>query len=354
MVQLTGHAAGLTVEGWGECAALADHTYDAEDALGALSALEELLVPALVARAAPSGGLVPPPSLLGDLGRTAPGAPLAFAALEMAIADAHLRAEARSLAQTLDVAGRAVPIGAVVGQFDSADALVAEVSRFAEQGFTRVKVKIGPGWDLEPLEAVTGALPGMRLQADANGAYRASDLDHLGGIDRFGLLCLEQPFDRADLDSHRQLARRISTPICLDESIDSPESARQALASGACSVVCVKPARLGGLGAALDLVESCTDSGTPLWVGGMFESGYARGVNTALAALPGFSWPGDLSPAATYLEHDVSSGSEQPFLDAGGVLCILPPPGPGMGAPPDPGLMARFGQIRRHFEPSQG
>jgi O-succinylbenzoate synthase len=260
----------------------------------------------------------------------------------MAVADAHLRAEARSLAEVLGVHDATVPIGAVVGQFPTVESLAAEVARLYEQGFSRIKVKIGPGWDREPLHAIRRATPSLLLQADANGSYDRSDLDHLRGLDRFGLLCIEQPFDRTDLDGHRLLAERIDTPVCLDESIDSLETARDALAIGACSVICVKPARLGGIGQALALIHACSGDGVPLWMGGMFESGFARGLNTTLAALPGFSWPGDLSPAHWYLEEDPAKRPDPTRSGPGDVLCARPPRGLGLGHPsPDPAILER-------------
>jgi o-succinylbenzoate synthase len=347
LVHLFGDIDGISFEGWGECAALADATYDTEDAALSFDVLERSLVPMLLGEVARAGGCLPPPSGLHDVRRAAPGAPLAFAALEMAVADAHLRVEGRPLAAALGVEGRAVPVGAVVGQSSSIDALVSEVGKLDHEGFTRVKMKIGPGWDVEPLDAVAQAAPGLRLQVDANGSYFEHHIDHLGGLDRFGLLCLEQPFDRSDLEGHARLAERISTPVCLDESLDSPESARRALAMGACSVVCIKPSRLGGLGSALDLVESCSVSGIPLWMGGMFESGYARGVNTTLAALPGFAWAGDLSPARRYLEDDLVPGPELIRVESNGELCVLPPRGAGLGTPPDPRTIKKYSSKHR-------
>ncbi len=268
------------------------------------------------------------------------------------MADLHLRAERRTLAQVLGVEGRSVLIGAVVGRIEPLGALVDQVVSLSDQGFSRVKVKIGPGWDLEPLEAIRRSLPDpalLALQADANGAYSAGDLGHLAALDRFDLLCLEQPFDRDDLATHRLLADRMTTPICLDESVDSPESAREALATGACSVICVKPSRLGGLGATLDLVESCTRSGVPLWMGGMFESGYARGVNTTLAALPGFAWPGDLRPASSYLQRDLVAAADPERTGPNRALRARPPSGGGIGGPPDVGTLERYGAKHRTF-----
>jgi O-succinylbenzoate synthase len=224
----------------------------------------------------------------------------------------------------------------------SEEALVDRVASLADQGFSRVKLKVGPGWDFVPLEAVTAAVPGVRLQADANGSYSEEDEDRLAELDRFGLLCLEQPFEPTNLAAHTRLAARMRTPICLDEGIRSRRDIADALAVGACSVVCLKPARLGGLGEALAVVESCRTDGTPLWMGGMFESGYARGINTTLAALSGFSWPGDLSPAATYLAADLVPPPELVRTRPSRALSARLPTGPGMGTAPFAEVVGRL------------
>jgi O-succinylbenzoate synthase len=340
------------IEGWGECAALADATYDGEDVNGSFRALRDDLVPALMQRAGPIGASLPPPSDLGPIREAAPRARLAFAALEMAVADAHLRAEHRSLADLLGVGGKEVELGAVVGQTDSIQALVEEARELAGGGFRRLKLKIGMSWDVAPVKAVTTAVPELRLQVDANGAYGEGDAAHLAELDRFGLLCLEQPFDPPGLEAHARLARRLSTPVCLDESLDSPATVERALALGACSVVCVKPARLGGLGAALRVIETCAASGVPLWMGGMFESGYARGVNTTLAARPGFSWPGDLSPTRLYLGDDVVPGPRLSRPGPDKSLMARVPDGDGMGPPPDPDCLLRLGAVSIRIEAS--
>jgi O-succinylbenzoate synthase len=346
--------AGTAVEGWGECASLADTAFDTEDVGRSWAVLEHALVPALLDVGARSGHRLPRPCELGTVREAAPDAPLAFAALEMAVADAHLRSEDRSLAGLLGVEGRTVELGAVIGVADSVDRLLTAVAGLVDRGFSRVKLKIGPGWDIVPVAAVAQAFPGLRLQVDANGAYGLQDADLLAGLDRFGLLCFEQPLGRDDLAGHAVLATRMTTPICLDEDLDSPERVAGALASGACSVVCVKPSRLGGLGAALTVIDHCVASGVPLWMGGMFESGYARGVNTTLGAVDGMAWPGDLSPPLTYLEADLVPElpvARRGLLDA---LVATPPDGPGMGPPPDPAALARHTTDHRIVEGSAG
>jgi O-succinylbenzoate synthase len=286
LVHLVASASGTLVEGWGECAALADTTYDSEDATRAFALLEHALLPALLDRTPVAGSPLPRPVDLALIRRAAPDAVLGFAALEMAVADAHLRAEGRSLAGILGIQQRHVPIGAVVGRADSVDNLVAEVGLLVAAGYGRVKLKIGPGWDAVPIRAVRDSFPDLALQVDANGAYTREQAVRLAELDDIGLVCIEQPLGAADLEGHAALAARLDTPVCLDESLDSPRAVRAALDLGACSVVCVKPARLGGLGAALEVVDLCVERDVPLWIGGMYESGFARGVNATLSALP--------------------------------------------------------------------
>lgn len=344
LVRLACSGLGGKVDGWGECAALADTTYDPEDAGTAWSDLVDRLVPALLGRCA--DGLLPPPAALGDLRReVAPESPLACAALEMAVADAHLRATDTSLAALLDIPDARVAVGAVVGQFASTDELVSRVGALVAGGTTRVKMKIGPGADIEPLAAIRERFPDLVLQVDANESYTEADLAHLHRLDRFGVLCVEQPFGRHDLAAHARLAAQIDTPVCLDESLTSPGAVVAALDAGACSVVCVKPARLGGIGAALETVVACRSARVPVWMGGMFESGYARRVNATLAALPGFAWPGDLGSPEGYLVEDLVS--DRPW--SGGSVEI--PRVPGCGPSPDPGVVDRLAVRRTHIGP---
>jgi O-succinylbenzoate synthase len=172
-------------------------------------------------------------------------------------------------------------------------------------------------------------------------------------LDGFGLLCIEQPFARDDLDSHRALAARMATPVCLDDSLDSPEAVEEAVSTGACSVVCVKPARLGGVASALDVVDRCLSTGVPWWVGGMFESGIGRRVTTVLGALPGASLPGDLAPPGTYLSTDLV-GSQACRVEPGtGRLLVAVSDVPGSSPGPEERVLAAH-QVRRADVPAAG
>jgi O-succinylbenzoate synthase len=340
MVRLVADGPPGRVVGWGECAALGDTTFDREDAEGAFTTLTQDLVPRLTVGSPAGADPVLGPIDLAD--RVQPvGVPLAFAALEMAVADVHLRASGVSFAELLGVTEASATVGAVAGMSDSVETLLTEVDALVGAGFARVKLKIGPGWDVVPVTAVRRRFPDLILQVDANGSYSRDDIGHLVELDGLDLACIEQPFPRDDLDDHVALAQAMCTAVCLDESLDSPMSVRSAIAMGACEVVCVKPARLGGLGAALEVYRDCRDAAVPLWLGGMFESGYARSVNTALAALPGFSLPGDLSPAVGYLTEDLVSAPHVDRHGTGGRLRVGVHAAPGMGPTPDEGVLAR-------------
>ena len=335
---------GAVVHGWGECAALGDTSYDAEDVDGAWVTLSDVLLPGLAASARSLGGVLPSPGALRALSGLAPGRPLAFAAVEAAVGDAHLRDAGRAFADLLGVAGAEVAPGAVVGTAASTDELVAEVAGRAGEGYARVKVKIEPGTELATVAALAGWAATAhgnvpRLQVDANGAYGPDDLDRLAALDAYGLACIEQPFARDDLASHRALAARASTPVCLDESLDGPDAVRRAVSTGACSVVCVKPGRLGGIANALDVLAWCSARRVPWWIGGMFESGLGRRVTTALSALPGPSLPGDLAPPEAYLAADLV-GAESRRVDPGtGHLLVAVSDAPGLSPVPIPSAL---------------
>jgi O-succinylbenzoate synthase len=329
---------GSSVEGWGECAALADTTYDAEDADSAFASLRDALLPALVVAAGRSGTLSSVDSLPAHVRRD--GRPLAWSALEMAVGDAYLRAGGRSLAEVLGVTGAHVVPGAVLGLPTSTAALLADLGRLEDDGYARAKVKVAPGSERLLTDALGGRATGaMPVQVDANGAYGPATVDGLDVLDRLGLLCIEQPLDRDDLAGHRVLTARLATPICLDESVGSPHEVVAAVSTGACSVVCIKPARLGGISGCLDVVDWCRSAGVPWWFGGMFESGYGRHVLTALAALPGPTLPGDLAPPSAYLAADLVEPVPVTRDPTSGARLVAVHQGPGVAPAPSPGAI---------------
>jgi len=319
--------------GWGECAAPAAPTYTAEYVEGAALVLRSLLVPRLLAAAGAAVGADDvAPALAGVRGH-----PMAKAALEMALLDAELRAAGVALADRLGATRTTVDAGVAVGMSGSIGALLDEVAAALDEGYRRVKLKIAPGWDVEPVRAVRERFgDGVVLQADANGAYRLADAERLAGLDPFGLALIEQPLAPDDLVGSAELARVLRTPVCLDESITSAEVAAGALAMGAASVVNVKPGRVGGYLEARRVHDTCVAAGVAVWCGGMFETGLARSANLALAALPGFILPGDLCPPSRYLDGDLVAPIEARL----GQLTV--PRQPGVGADVLPDALAEY------------
>ena len=299
--------------GWGECVALSAPTYSAETAETAWVALRDHLVPAVLAQ-------VEPP--------TAPH-PMAWTALETALVDLELRRTGRSLVDALGATPRPVDASAVVGLHDDVAATIEVVGRRVAEGYRSVKLKIEPGRDLDRLQAVRAAFPDLGLAADANGSYSAADQDRLVELAGVGLDYLEQPLPRDDLDGLAALAARSGVPIALDESVGSPGDLDRAIAAGAGSIVNVKPGRVGGLAATLDVLALAEGAGWGAFVGGMLETGVGRATALAVASHEACTLPTDLGPSARYFADDVTAPI--PLLD-GGRLEV--PGGPGIGAVP--------------------
>jgi O-succinylbenzoate synthase len=315
-------------DGWGECAALAEPLYSPEWTDGAHAVVRQHLLPRLLAIPDVTAAFVGP--------ALAPvrGHPMAKAAVEMAVLDAELQQSGRSLAEHLGAVRDRVPAGVAVGVTDTVEGLLDEVAQRVAEGYRRVKLKIGPGWDVEPVRAVRERFgDGLALQVDANGAYTVADARHLARLDPFGLLLIEQPLPDDELPGHARLARLLRTPICLDESITSARVAADAISRGACSIVNIKPGRVGGLLEARRVHDVCAAHGVPVWCGGMLETGLGRAANLALAALPAVTLPGDLSASDRYWQQDLTP----PFVLADGHLPV--PSGPGLGVAPDPGVL---------------
>jgi O-succinylbenzoate synthase len=318
-------------EGWGECVAMAEPLYSSEYVDGAAEVIRRFLVPAVATLVAVDAYAVEP--LFARL----KGHPMAKAAVQTALLDAQLREAGTPLAAYLGGVRDRVPAGVSVGIMDSIPRLLDSVSDYLAQGYLRIKLKIEPGWDVAPVRAVRERFgDDVLLQVDANTAYTLADTRHLARLDAFDLLLIEQPLPEDDLRGHATLARRIRTPICLDESVTSARAAADAIALGATSVVNIKPGRVGGYLEARRVHDVCVANGVPVWVGGMLETGLGRAANVALAALPGCTLPGDTSASDRYYARDITA----PFVLDAGHLEV--PTGPGIGVTPDPDALAAF------------
>ncbi len=321
------------LEGMAECVAGEAPIYTAETIETARWVIERHLAPAVIG--AEFDG---PRELWSLLERTARGHLMAKAALEMAAWDADARARGMPLARALGGRSGSVAAGVSIGIQADLPSLVRRVAGFVEQGYRRVKLKIAPGRDVSALEAVRSEFPNVPLTVDANSAYGPDDLDHLAGLDRYDLQLIEQPFREDALLLHARLQERMRTPVCLDESITSPERCSEALELGACRAVNIKPGRLGGHTPSLRVHDLCRDAGVPVWCGGMLESGIGRAHNVALATLPNMLLPGDTSASDRYWDRDVV---DPPFrLAADGTVAV--PDGVGIGVALDESFLAEI------------
>jgi o-succinylbenzoate synthase len=310
-------------EGWGECVAMSEPLYSSEYLEAAADVLRRFMVPALAAAGPLDAHAV------AEVLKPFRGHRMAKAALEMAVLDAELRADGRSFARELGAVHDRVPCGVSVGIMNTIPELLDAVGGYLDEGYVRIKLKIEPGWDVEPVRAVRERFgDDVLLQVDANTAYTLADARHLARLDPFDLLLIEQPLDEEDVLGHADLSRLIKTPVCLDESIVSAHSAAAAIRLGACAIVNIKPGRVGGYLEARRIHDVCTAHGIPVWCGGMLETGLGRAANVALAALPGFTLPGDTSGSARYYRTDITD----PFVLDEGHLAV--PAGPGLGVVP--------------------
>ncbi len=322
-------AGGLSA--WGECVAGTGPWYSAETIETAWHVLRDFLAPRLLAEPFEHAGQV---FLRFDAIR---GHPMAKAALEMPVWVLHAQARGQSLSQALEGTQPRIESGISLGIEPSLDDLLRVVDESIAARYRRVKLKIKPGWDVKVVRAVRERHPKLRLTVDANGAYvpisfyDVQEFDRIHQLDEFGLLYIEQPYPPDCLLPHAQLQKRMKTPICLDESISSGSVADDALTLGACRVINIKPGRVGGFAHSVGINAAAEGRGVPVWCGGMLETGIGRACNVALASLPNFRLPHDISASARYWARDIV---EPEFtLDADGMIAV--PTAPGLGVAVD-------------------
>lgn len=292
-------ATGVTA--WAECVAGQRPNYSPETVDTAWLAIREWVAPRVLGRRFDEPGQVYP-----LLERDFRGHQMAKAAVEMAVWTLEADLRGISLSELLGGTRDKIPVGISIGVQTDPSLLAAKVEEACEVGYRRIKIKIQPGSDLVYVAAVRARLgPEVPLMVDGNAAYTLDDADHLAELDGFDLLMIEQPLAWDDLSRHAELQRRLTTAICLDESITSLARVEDMLALESGRVVNIKPGRVGGFASALAIHDLCAVRGIPVWCGGMLESGVGRAYNVALASLPNFVFPGDISPSVRYWERDV-------------------------------------------------
>ncbi len=335
------HAITDVGEGWAECGANERPDYSSEFHNGAATVLKEFLLPDLFALGNDLTAEAVAPTL-----HWAKGHRMAKAVIETALLDAQLRHANQSFASYLGAVKDKVPAGVSVGIMNSLDELLTFVEGYLAEGYLRIKLKIEPGWDYEPVKLIRDTFgPDLLLQVDANTAYTRNDFDLLKRLDEFDLLLIEQPIEEEDVLGHAKLAAYIDTPVCLDESIVSADIARDAIELGAAEIINIKPSRVGGYIESVKIHDVSAAAGIPVWCGGMLETGIGRAANLALAALPNFTLPGDTSASSRYFAVDTT----EPFVLVDGHISV--PTGPGIGVDPIMEIVDRYTVSREWVRP---
>ena len=307
--------------GYGEAAALNDPFYRPETTGTCLHILRDYAVPLVL------GKTVRSPAELATLLAPIRGHGFAKAGLECAFWHIAAQRDGRSLSALLGGTRSEIEVGESIGMHPTVEETCEEIATRLAEGYRRIKLKIAPGWDVHLVEAVRARFGDIVLMVDANAGYTLADTQHLKRLDAYDLLMIEQPLAFDDIVDHARLQQELATPICLDESISTPEDARRALDIGACRIINVKPGRVGGLCASLAIHHLCRERSVPLWVGGMLESGIGRAFNLAVASLPGFTLPADMSPAHVFYAEDLIEPTYE--VSAQGTIAV--PQEPGLG-----------------------
>jgi O-succinylbenzoate synthase len=327
--------------GYGESASMAEPFYNYETTETCWHIQRDFLIPWVLERDIDDAGE------LVKLFAPVRGHNMAKTGIEQAWWDLLARAEGRPLSHLLGGTKERVESGVSIGIQESVEHLLERISSFLEQGYRRIKIKIKPGWDIDVVERVRQLFPEVPLMLDANSAYTLADADLFKALDDYDLMMIEQPLGYDDIFDHAELQSQIKTPICLDESITTPEHARWAIELGACRIINIKPARVGGLYQARRIHDICQQHDMPVWCGGLLESGIGRAHNVAICSLPNFRLPADLSASSRYYARDIVVPPWE--LNADGTISV--PTEPGIGVEVDEGLLETF-TIRKQTFPT--
>jgi O-succinylbenzoate synthase len=309
------------LEAYGECVAGIAPRYGEETITSARYVIGQYLAPLLFREDLES------PAHFIELSGWIRGNNMAVAAVEMALWDLQGKLQSKPVSGLIGGTKKEIAVGVSIGFQPSIERLVDVASSYVNDGYSRLKIKIRPGYDSEPVRAVRRKFPEIPLQVDANSTYQLSDANALRELDSFHLLLIEQPLAPDDIIEHSILQKQLSTPICLDESITTPDNARKAIEIGACQVVNIKPGRVRGLLWSKAIHDLCFSKNIAAWCGGMLETGVGRAFNVALATLAGFTLPADASASKRYFRHDIITKEFE--LTNEGTLAV--PEGPGIG-----------------------
>jgi O-succinylbenzoate synthase len=312
--------------GWGEASPWASPTYSPEWTAGAFALVRDWLAPQLVGREISSGE---------ELQHTLSifkGNPFAKASLDLAWWDLYARQLDKPLWRVLGGHSPKVEVGADFGVMEDIDLLLVAIDEALRAGFKRIKLKYRPGWEVEMMATVRRAFPKAIIHVDCNSAYSLADAEMFKELEAYDLAMIEQPLAFDDLYDHSKLQKMLHTPICLDESITSPDKARQAIELKACGWINIKPGRVGGLTNAMRIHDICYQAGLPVWIGGMLESAVGAMHCLALATLPGVAYPSDIFPSSRFYREDLA----HPAVEMSDLSTIRANPGAGIACQPLP------------------
>lgn len=287
------------VSGWGETVTSNEPDYNEETTYTAVHMLKKFLVPTILNKE------ISHPKEVFDMFSFVKRNHMAKAALETAIWDAFAKKNGKSLHEIIGGTKTEIEVGKSIGIQPTPEHLVEKVEQFLNEGFKKIKVKIAPGSDIQYIRAVREKYPNIPLMVDANSAYTLNDVEHLKKLDDYNLLMIEQPLAHDDIIDHAVLQRNIKTPICLDESVYSYETARKAIEFGSCRIINIKIGRVGGIREAMRIHDLCQSNNIPVWCGGMLETGVGRAHNIQITTLPNFTIPGDTAPSQHYWDEDI-------------------------------------------------
>ncbi len=310
-------------EGWGEIPVDEGPWYSYEDIATAWHIVKDFIAPKVLESTFAS----PLDYWNLDIVKRIRGHNMAKSGIEQALWDLYARKLGKPLYQVLGGVRNHVVSGVSLGITRTVEELLKMIAKFLDEGYRRIKIKIKPGWDVEVVDRIRKEFPDIPLQVDANAAYTLSDIPILKKLDEYNLLMIEQPLHYDDLIDHATLAKHLKTPICLDESIKSVDDARKAIDIGACKIINIKPARVGGLYPSLQIHNLCYARNIAVWIGGMLETGIGRAHLVALGTLPNVRYPSDVSASDRYYEEDIVT---EPWKLQNGVIYARNIPGIGV------------------------